>query len=330
MRCLCSNCNKYKILDFNVPHSKERLYICKQCAKKIKICNICYKITNDIKEIVVNMQIKEKMCENCLSKRYYLCKKCGSYHYIGEDCPDIWRYDMKPILKFIGEGTRHYGIELEISNRESLESDKRKKAYAAEVIEIFGHNFYIKHDGSVSNGFEVVSHPMTRKKIFDYFTEEKFKKLKDLGFRKHSSCGLHMHITRTSIDRKALLRIFKFIRAHSSKIFSITKRGSSAISNYCTPINDINLIEEYTKKNNYVHNTEKYTAVRLTNSTVEFRFMNGEIEYKRFRASVEFMFAILDFCEITLYPEVINKEKFNSFLKSSRQYEYAYDVLKEI
>ena len=63
-------------------------------------------------------------------------------------------------------------------------------------------NIYCKHDGSLEEGFEVVTHPMT----LDYHQNEipwkvVLTRLKSMNYLSHqaNTYGLHIHVNRTSL-----------------------------------------------------------------------------------------------------------------------------------
>lgn len=85
------------------------------------------------------------MCEGCYA-RATRTRKIQDYYY-------------KPEPIFYGEGCRFFGVELEIDY--GGESDSSARA----ILDVANGNgleyLYCKHDGSLDDGFELVSHPMT-------------------------------------------------------------------------------------------------------------------------------------------------------------------------
>ena len=87
----------------------------------------------------------------------------GPYCY---DCYDrrrdrhvIKNYYYKPVPLFYGKGPRYFGVELEIDN--GGESDSNARAIL-ERANVEGKEYaYVKHDGSLDDGFEIVTHPLS-------------------------------------------------------------------------------------------------------------------------------------------------------------------------
>lgn len=122
------------------------------------------------------------LCERCYESYYTHCANCGQLlhmddaHYQDREtetpyCNDCFRslcrthrlytiqdYYYKPEPLFFGEGPRFFGVELEID--EAGESSSN----AGELMQIANRkveHIYCKHDGSLEDGFEIVTHPMS-------------------------------------------------------------------------------------------------------------------------------------------------------------------------
>ena len=118
------------------------------------------------------------LCQSCADRYYTTCARCGrtilesDAYYDTEDdpychecytyrssCSGIHDYYFKPAPIFYGNGPRFMGVELEIdeageshSNAECLMDIANSNGY---------DHIYCKHDGSLDDGFEIVTHPMT-------------------------------------------------------------------------------------------------------------------------------------------------------------------------
>lgn len=106
----------------------------------------------------------------------------------------IHDYYYKPNPIFYGDGNRYFGVELEIDDAGENNTNAAKIADIANCEE---EHIYCKHDGSLNEGFEIVTHPMT----LDYHLNHVpwaavLAKAKELGYRSHQSgtCGLHVHV----------------------------------------------------------------------------------------------------------------------------------------
>ena len=117
------------------------------------------------------------LCRNCYEYNYTHCEDCGALihnddaYYIDEDdipyCSECYRriknrsikcYSYKPETIFYGKGNLFYGVELEVDKGGE---DDEKARVILDVANDTGEKVYCKHDGSIDNGFEIVSHAAT-------------------------------------------------------------------------------------------------------------------------------------------------------------------------
>ena len=124
------------------------------------------------------------LCVRCYENHYVVCDDCGrvvhqddSQYDEGSDrtyCPycaskhennAIMSYNYKPEPIFYGSGNLFMGVELEIDRGGEFDEN-------AKELLVIGNSpnqrIYCKHDGSLNEGFEIVSHPMT----LDYHKDE--------------------------------------------------------------------------------------------------------------------------------------------------------------
>ena len=150
----------------------------------------------------------ETYCESCYDNNTFRCSDCNVLLWDGDDhdcsydsCDDeyeglIHDYSYKPRPYFFGEkeGERlYFGFELEV---EAKSGDRRNCAEA--VQHSLGERVYLKNDGSLNNGFEIVTHPHSLEAFHKEFRWESFVKFRKLGMRSWdtTTCGLHIHISR--------------------------------------------------------------------------------------------------------------------------------------
>lgn len=115
------------------------------------------------------------LCTSCYDNYYTTCENCEAVinaddaNYDGDDraycdecyekhCRSIQNYGYKPEPIFYGSGDRFFGVELEIDDGGKLSDN-------ADIILAAGNSdaehIYIKSDGSLERGMEIVTHPMT-------------------------------------------------------------------------------------------------------------------------------------------------------------------------
>lgn len=161
------------------------------------------------------------LCQPCCDHWYLSCARCGriiheddAYYRPGDDdepcCHDCYMrerghktirdYYFKPEPLFRGDGPRWFGVELEIDGA-GEDPDN-----AGELLAIANsnglENLYIKYDGSLDDGLELVTHPMS----LDYHLHEMpwadiLRRAAALGYTSHQAriCGLHIHVSRAAL-----------------------------------------------------------------------------------------------------------------------------------
>lgn len=132
------------------------------------------------------------LCSHCYNNHYTRCSNCDAvihldnvYNLDGYDycrecyneecskCHSIHDYGYKPEPIFYGDSDRYFGVELEIDGA------GKDDDYAEELLEIANvsdEHIYIKSDGSLDDGMEIVSHPMTLNFHKDFCWEDIMRK----------------------------------------------------------------------------------------------------------------------------------------------------------
>lgn len=327
-------------------NTNEVRHICSLCGDEItsddvlcmgsdELCEMCYEanvsICDHCGDAVWNDNTVSDedtiLCNLCFDEYYYRCDNCNTIirdedarhyrnHVLCETCYDedieednydtIKPYDYKPNPSFYGAGPRFFGVELEIDDGGGDSND------AEELLDIgntTSNHIYIKHDGSLSDGFEIVTHPMT----LDYHKQSMpWKSLAQaavrLGYRSHKTCtcGLHIHVNRDSLgetleeQEATISRILHFMEYHWSDIIRFSRRQVSALDRWAHRLGyrgDSQQIMQMVKDND----PGRYTCVNLTNwKTIEFRVFRGTLKYNTIIATLEFVDAL---CTLAMNTE---------------------------
>lgn len=144
------------------------------------------------------------MCRQCWANEHWHCDNCRIPVHVDDDhmCGRINSYSYTPPLHFYGDhpDELYIGMELEVENARGMDSTPmlagRFEGYMEEDVA------WMTRDGSLSDGFEIVTHPMTPKAFRDTFKWEALRDLKDHGMRGTQSCGIHLHVNRDAFHKK--------------------------------------------------------------------------------------------------------------------------------
>lgn len=259
------------------------------------------------------------LCEGCRDEDYTYCAHCdclisNSHAFYLDDDSDAYCYDCyselgseaihnysyKPDPIFYGSGSRYLGVELEIDGGGEEGCNASKVLDAAN----FGdERIYCKHDGSLSNGFEIVTHPMTlayHEKSMPW--AEVTDMARRLGYRSHKAetCGLHVHVNRGSLGRTvaaqeaAIGRILFFMEKNWNELLVFSRRTQRQLERWAARYgykdHPKEMLEEAKKQRG-----DRYVCLNLTNAdTIEFRIFRGTLKLNTLIATLQLVNLICD------------------------------------
>ena len=205
----------------------------------------------------------------------------------------------------VNPNTLYLGWELEVERKNSDYSPAVAAAFVRWTAKQSGEVVRnIERDGSLSNGFEIISQPATlayhmrKAGLADILGF-----LSDAGYASHDtgSCGLHVHVSESALGRtpeardrvKALivLLVDRFYGAESS--MPLVKFARRSPNHYCSKNNagirrGDNRETIVAKAKATSRGCDRYRAVNLTNAaTVEFRLFKGTLNAETFAATLQ-------------------------------------------
>lgn len=261
------------------------------------------------------------LCQDCYDDYYTTCEHCGRtiplddayYPDDEEDTPYCYNcyerlqqneyihdYNFKPSPIFYGDSDRYFGVELEIDAGGHSDTNAGKIAGIANQSEKL---VYIKHDGSLDEGMEIVTHPMTLDFHMNKMPwQDVMEKAVSLGYKSHKTktCGLHVHVNRTAFgdddtDQEfCISRILFFVERFWQELLKFSRRTEYQINRWAARYG-IKDNPKATLDNAKKHNLGRYTCVNLTNySTIEFRIFRGTLKYNTLIATLQLVNRICD------------------------------------
>jgi hypothetical protein len=238
-----------------------------------------------------------------------------------ENSSIIRNYSFKPILQFISmpydsKEVPFFGIELEV---ERMDKSETSRGDMAKKIE--NKAWYFKNDGSLNNGFELVSHPLT----FSYIKhsakdfESALNELSNNAYNSYNAntCGMHIHISKKAFGTWQLYKFMKFFAENVPFIVAISQRKMEKLVQWANiEDNDDNALMYKAKKKE--GNSARYVAINLQNySTIEVRIFRGTLNFNSFMKNIEFIHALYMF---TKESKIITLDSFKEYIANSCEY----------
>lgn len=257
-----------------------------------------------------------RYCNACYEDNVYTCQNCDELcwenydHYCNsdDDYDDdngvIHNFDYKPFPQFFGDGKYYLGFELEVESTSNRYDDAQ---WAQDNL---GAHAYMKSDGSLNDGFEIVTHPHTLESYQKTFNWKSIKKLGNRGCRSWNTttCGIHVHVSRTAfgdsnepkygstewndwvLKRQAHeLRFMKLIYDNQRQVERISGRASS-FARFDDKGNLVNKVKHGHQRN------DRYSAVNTENeNTLEVRVFKGSLRPERVLSALEFVHASVEY-----------------------------------
>ena len=298
-------------------------------------CESCQEYNAYGTSYIVDRQ--ESWCESCTSDAYW-CDDCDEYNADGCDsCSDangnriVHDYNYRPDAIFHSTDKNErlfFGIEVEVEAGKNYELASMR-AHQLEGIDLA----YLKSDGSLNHGFEIVTHPMSHD-FFKNEAQELWATLEELRTQDPykvrawdtNTCGLHIHISRTGFSSGSHMHRFLNL-VYSNQVFYETLAGRSSeqwakfsdimVNDYARDSHG-NIIEDdhgfartvttrtFKRKLGY-RGSDRYSAVNTNNpETLEMRIFRGSVNGDTIKAQLDLAHASVEYTRTINANDVIN------------------------
>jgi hypothetical protein len=272
--------------------------ICGDCQDDHFACGYCDRTTH-FDDSVTSTDGGATYCSSCADRHWSYCGECSEWYEDNDndECSDAYRYGINdysfkptPIFHYTPEkpSKTFFGFELEV------EAVHETISTGVDIVRNYVTDdlVYLKGDGSLNDGFEIVTHPMTHDWAMEKFPWEMIEKLRRSGYRSWDTdtCGLHVHASRTSfVDRSHLWKWTYLINKNNKECIELAGRNSHYAQFYgVKPTSDIVLQKESPR--------ERYVAINLNPThTVEVRIFRGSLRVPRVKTALDFMQSTIEF-----------------------------------
>ncbi|WP_165046316.1 amidoligase family protein [Adlercreutzia sp. ZJ138] len=212
----------------------------------------------------------------------------------------------------------YLGVELEMDCGNAEATAKRiSEAYGPQVL-------YFKHDGSLDDGCELVTHPMSP----EYMASDAGKEMwHDIctsalaeGMRSHdtNTCGLHVHVSREFFGKSKTsqelteLKLIETVDRLFEPIVIFSRRKRHCIDRWApkcnAPKEDAGWIKKAKRVSSFAKR-DRYHAVNVTNdATIEFRLFRGTLKPETILATLQF---VTGFCYLVKASNPSQMDRYN-------------------
>lgn len=331
-------------------------HLCASCVEtRFATCERCHNVVYETRAVETTGDTQE-WCIDCCQNHGYFCSNCGillnegaaywhddecycesCYDEMGfNDDNDVviqdYHYHKGKLNDFYlaaGEDSANvltFGVELEIDEG-GFDHDN-----ARQILGNFrGASVVAERDGSLDNGFEMISYPFSLKYYKETMRddyEKAFKTAVSLGYVSHNTdtCGLHVHVGRQSLgvdkdqQTDTISKIWLLMHRFQEAFTLLSRRklhklnqwarmpktedlGVDSISELM-PIENLKVKVKALDGNQCV---ERRIALNLQNSkTIEFRLFRGTLNINTFTATLQLVHNVCYLCKILTLADVSN------------------------
>lgn len=281
-------------------------------------------------------------CDSCATSSAFYCEDCNEWNEMGcGSCNDSriihdYSYRPDPIFHSTDKNERlFFGLELEMEFGRGL-TTASEYAHQLEALELA----YLKHDGSLNNGFEVVTHPMSHD-FYKNQATELFDVIEGLRTTHQASswgtgrCGVHIHISRTGFNGGAHMHRFlnlvysnqQFYEALAGRSssrwakFDDVDRGGNLIQDNEGHIYRTNMYRSFKEKISNGRQSDRYSAVNTQNhATLELRIFRGTTKGMTIKSHIDLAHASVEYTRVMSVKQVregaLSTDSFMTYIES--------------
>lgn len=258
---------------------------CENCIDDASYCERCCEYSSDGGYYIADRGVN--WCDGCTSYHGNWCDECE--HYTEDNCESCngdtqdgvrivhdYNYRPDPVFHTIKDNERlFFGVELEMEFPNGYRGDASSHAYHALEPDDYA---YLKNDGSLEEGFELVTHPMSFDFLMDneaseelWDTIEKLRTQYEARSYNTRTCGFHIHISRTGFNGGAHMHRFLNLVYSNPEFYS---KLAGRKSDQWAKFDDV-------YRSHYDPATEKYQVVKALKDKLTFdpRFGNDTDRY---------------------------------------------------
>lgn len=289
----CQVCSNIDVLEaFNthaiINHSGSSGRVCQTCAEQTWICSTC--------NASVAANVSPRFAEDDDDDAYPICPPC--HRRSNELYGRLLSYSNKDIGRVPPKDSSSmlFGWEVEVHVR----NDRSINDIITELHQRVGGGYYVtKSDGSLINGFEIVTRPdsmeIHRQEWLRIFEAIAGSELLREHLRSCDSprqcCGIHCHIDKSMLSQLHLGKLNVWLNHPNNRSFieKVAGRGSNSYTSFKDEVrvSDGRALKVGTSP-------ERYVALNVGQNTAEMRIFRGTLQPKNFFKNLDFVEASVE------------------------------------
>lgn len=256
----------------------------------------------------------------------WFCSDDGDWYESEDDLPEseesepengMFEYHAKDVVQVCGWDKRNarnalvFGVELEMEPDGYDQSDVSSALNGPQT-----ERYILAHDGSLNDGVELITVPLTLAQHRKDFGWEKILE-PVLTIAKAGAgtdrCGMHVHINRAALTPLQIGKIMVFLNSSllEEHMVRIAQRDSNS---YCERKPKMLTSGRYT-------NDCRYERANLTDRTLEIRMFRSNLRHERVLKNIEFCEAMVHYTRECSMREIESWNAFSDWLLK-RKHEY--------
>lgn len=326
----CGTCFRAEVPEHTVGTPDDFYSVCDYCRITYHAtCEMCETTlaTSSVYPLNMSDGSIQHTCQSC-SYRLVMCSHCSLYHgaddscceedydgYVSgchcESCDDsdsreIHNYSFRPRLRFHAVGpekrtaadrygtlvdrTPYMGFEIEYE----VEGRHDRYRVARHALELFGsRRVYCKEDGSIHDGFELVSHPATLEWWMSEFNWAGFRELRaGREIASRDNCGFHIHVSKAGFSSPAHEYRWMLMFFRNQKYVTALAGRTSSYAEFS--MSNRALLAEIAKGK--TGSPERYSVINSQNEhTHEVRIFASTPFVNRIKAALQFVESTVEY-----------------------------------
>ena len=313
--------------------------------------------------IIVKLLKFNKSAENDSTVKELVSVGFNAYNRMIDKKTDLEQTLFKSRFGNCEDTAEIIGFELEVENKTRGDNyistgDLANDFYNA-IDDKDEQYVYLKSDGSLDNGFEIVTHPQSYGAWMN--SMDRYQPIFDLpkhGIRSHDTktCGLHFSLNRKAMSPMHLVKFSTFIYWNPIFIKDISRRSWRNITSWANVFSNHNYnsideneikgimsskknIEQWLDRNTFYtkcgdlfhplytkkslinnHRNLRSTAVNLPSNRVECRFFRGTLKKETFIMNLQFIHSVYEFTKQATFENL----SIIDFLKFNKKNDFRY------